>query len=99
MNNAITCPACGVEERFRDGDAPVPIHEVGDFRCDGCGARYVFGKLVMKIVVEPYFENGVRWTRLRAQHPVTRADVFIVDVEPGPASASLAKNILSISVP
>ena len=100
MKNAITCPTCGVEEPFHDGDAPIPLHDVGDFTCDGCGARYVFGKPAHAFVVEPFFDaKGVRWTRIRIQHTGTREDVFVFDVEPGKKSAMLAKNILSISIP
>ena len=99
MLNAITCPTCGVEEPFTDGADPIPLHDVGEFRCDACGARYVFGKLAPTIVVEPFDgPKGTRWVRVRVQHPQTRADLYVVDVEHGPMSAALARNILAIGV-
>lgn len=99
MLNAITCPTCGLEEPFVDGDAPIPLHEVGLFCCNGCKARYVYGKLVPPIVVEPFDgPKGVPFTRIRVQNPQTREDVFVLDVECGQMSAALAKNILAIGV-
>ena len=97
MLNAITCPTCGLEEPFTDGGDPIPLHEVGRFTCEGCKAHYVFGKLCPTIVVEPFDgPKGVPFTRLRFQHPQTREDLYVVDVECGKPSALLAENILAI---
>jgi hypothetical protein len=95
--DAITCPTCGVEEPFdANGERPPPLHEVGKFKCDGCGTKYVFGKRVPRIVVEPnHDEKGLRWTRVRIQDPLTKADEFVFDVDPESALA-FAKNILSL---
>ena len=96
--NAITCPTCGVEEVFRGAgnESPPPMHEVGKFKCDGCGTRYVYGKRVPRVVVEPNLDHkGLRWTRIRIQHPITKEDEQVFEVDPETALA-LAKNILSL---
>lgn len=68
------------------------------FRCDECGARMAFGRLMPRIVVEPYeAHDGTRWVRLRTQDLKTK-EVTVVDLDPQYA-AMLAKNILSIVVP
>jgi hypothetical protein len=98
--DAIKCPTCGLEEAFADdGERPPPLHEVGEFRCDGCGARYVYGQLTPCVVVEPHRNEatGFMWTRIRFQDPATRADVHVADLDPKLA-ASLAKNILSLVI-
>jgi hypothetical protein len=98
--NAITCPTCGVEEPAdANGEAPPPLHEVGEFVCDACGARYIFGKLAPVYVVEPNHDNkGLRWVRLRFQHPQTREDLYVADLDPKLALA-FAKNVLALIGP
>jgi len=97
-HNSVTCPVCGLEETSPDESPLPPLHEIGEFRCEGCVARVIFGKIAPHIVVEPYVERGFRWTRLRIQDPKTRADLHVLDLDPKLA-VSLTKNILSVSVP
>lgn len=94
--DAVKCPECGVEEVVKDGGPPVPLHEVGRFTCDACGTQFVFGKRVQRFVVEPkHDEKGVRWVRVRLQHPVTKADEHVFDLDPATA-LSFSKNLLSL---
>lgn len=95
--DAIKCPVCGVEEAFdARGEAPPPLHEVGKFRCEGCGARFVFGKPVPRVVVEPmHDQKGIRWTRIRVQSHLTKKDEHVFDLDPETALA-FAKNVLSL---
>lgn len=97
-HNSITCPVCGVEEASPDEMPMPPLHDIGLFRCEACGARVVFGKVAPRIVIEPYVERGVRFVRLRFQDPKTKADIHVADLDPQFA-VIVTKNILSISVP
>lgn len=91
----ITCLACGHRANV---DSPESFEE-GIFHCDECGARMVHGKLVPRVVVEPFKdEKGYLWLRRRFQDPITRADIFVVDFDPQHA-CSEAKNILSLVIP
>lgn len=82
--NAVRCPLCGLEEPFdADGELPPPLHEIGLFRCEGCSARYVHGRLLPRVVVEPHDGGrGVTWARLRFQDPATKRDEYVVDLDP-----------------
>lgn len=96
--NAITCPTCGLEEahKLAVGESPPPLHEVGKFTCEGCRARYVFGKRVPRVVVEPSHDaKGLRWTRIRVQDPLTKKDEHVFDLDPETALA-FAKSVLSM---
>ena len=100
--NAVTCPVCGIEEVFdADGARPPPLHEIGEFHCenDACQARVVFGKIMPRIVVEPYRdERGFRWTRLRIQDPKTKEDISVSDLDPK-MTVLLTKNLLVMVSP
>lgn len=98
--NTVVCPVCRVEEIIRPatpGESPVALHEIGDFRCDACGARTVYGRLMPRVVVEPTRgEHDLMWIRIRRQDPSSRADVHEpLDLDPKMA-VELAKNILSL---
>ncbi len=97
--NAVTCPACGVEEPFDDdGNEPPPLHEVGLFRCNACDARVVYGKIMPRIVVEPYTdERGFTWLRRRFQDPVTGSDLHVIDVDPRLAAIE-ARSVLAMVI-
>ena len=98
---AVTCPACGVEEVFmHDGGNPPPLHEIGEFMCNACSARSVYGKLMPRIVVEPAKEEtrGLLMVKLRFQDPRTRKDIYVTDPIDPKLAASLAKNILSLVI-
>lgn len=93
---SITCPVCSAEERT---DAPVALADVGLFVCNACGSRVVLGKVMLRVVVEPFCDaRGFRWVRTRYQDPKTKADVFVDDRDPQHA-ANVAKNILSVVIP
>lgn len=96
-HNSVTCPACGVEEASPDERPLPPLHELGEFNCDACGACFVFGKPIPRIVIEPHYAQGVRFTRVRFQDPKTKTDAYVADFDPKSA-VMIAKNILSISV-
>jgi hypothetical protein len=82
--NAITCPACGIEEPCdADGNAPPALHTIGLFTCDACGARVVYGTLLPHVAVEWFTDaNGFKWLRKRYQHPRTREDQHVIDLDP-----------------
>lgn len=66
------------------------------YRCLECGARMAFGKLMPRIVIEPFVdERGIRWVRKRYQDPITKADLYVVDVDREYALME-AKQILSL---
>ena len=75
----ITCPACGVEEPVHatsPGAGSIALHDVGEFRCDACSARVVYGRLMPRVVVEPTRgERDLMWIRIRRQDPRTKEDV------------------------
>lgn len=96
--NAITCPACGVEEINHE---EIPLHEIGEFVCDNheCRTRIVFGKIMPRIVVEPFIdERHYRWTRIRWQDPVTKQDLYVQDLDPK-LVLRLTNNLLSMVTP
>lgn len=91
---SVTCPACGADELVRG--EPIALHEIGDFRCDACGARTVYGRLMPRIAVEPTRgANDMLFIRARIQDPKTREDLFVVDLDPKMA-VELTRNILSL---
>ncbi len=98
--NNVTCPVCGVEEPVHasaPGEGALPLHEIGEFRCDACSSRTVYGQLMPRIVIEP--ARGARdlvWVRLRIQDPKTKEDLYApVDMDPKLA-VMVARNILSL---
>lgn len=95
--NAVTCPTCGVEEAFDvHGERPPPLHEIGEFRCNACGTRVVYGQIVPPIVIEPCRGGGdFMWIRCRIQDPKTREDKYVVDIDPKMAIA-LTSDILAL---
>ena len=97
----ITCLACGhadaVQHNSELDDRAFFASEI--FRCSECNARMAFGKLMPRIVVEPYEDaRGIRWLRRRYQDPKTREDLFVVDIDPQYAAMD-AKNALSLVIP
>jgi hypothetical protein len=97
--NAVTCPACGVEEPCDgDGNAPPPLQTVGLFTCDACGARVVYGTMLPHVVVEPFTDtNGFTWVRKRYQHPRTREDQHVIDLDPKLAALE-ARDVLQLVI-
>lgn len=95
MNVEICCPACE-HAHVLATDAPVALEDIGVFVCDACSTRVVFGKVLPRVVVEPYEdERGHRWIRRRFQDPVTKADIYVIDADPIFAVAEL-KSVLSL---
>lgn len=94
---AFACPLCGLEEPLPSaGESTIAFNELGFFLCEGCGARYVHGRLVPRVVVEPHDGGrGLTWARLRIQDPSTKVDLCIADLDPNFA-LMLARNILEI---
>lgn len=90
----VKCMACGHEAAC--AGVVAPENEV--LRCDECGARMSFGRLMPRFIVEPHEEGGRRWLRIRVQHHVTPDDEHILDLD-AQYAASLAKNILSLVIP
>lgn len=98
IDSRITCPACDTDE-IAKAEMPLTLEDVALFRCEACGARVVFGALMPRMVAEPFVdESGRNWLRQRFQDPKTKADIYIVDIDPQ-AAASHAKNILSLVLP
>ncbi len=96
--DAITCPQCGLEEAFdAHGERPPPLHECGEFRCNGCQNRYVFGKHVPRLVIEPWHQDsGLRWVRFRVQDEATKEDLYVFDLDPEYADYAF-KSALSLT--
>lgn len=95
---SVTCPRCGVEEAFADGGPPEPLHTLRKFRCENgeCQAKYVFGKEVPRIAIEPWLDNAnVRWVRIRIQDRLTKQDLYVFDLDPEDALVH-AKAVLSL---
>jgi len=91
----VTCLAC----EHDGGEQPAGFAAASILRCDECGARMAYGKLLPRIVVEPYQDEAGRlWIRQRFQDPKTQADIYVCDVDPMHA-ASLGKNLISLVVP
>lgn len=105
MKIVFTCPACESPEVHDDGDVDNPGERPGDlavdaavFTCNHCRTRVAFGKVAPRMVVEPFVdERGVAWLRQRFQDPVTKEDLYVVDLDPQWA-AMHATNLLSITV-
>jgi hypothetical protein len=95
-SDTLACPLCGLIEHAEDGD-PVPsLRAIGLFRCEGCGARFVHGRLIPRVVVEPHDGGrGVTWARLRFQDPKTKADEYVADLDPR-FTLQIVANILQI---
>lgn len=98
--NAVTCPSCGGEEVFcTDGTRSPPLHEVGEFTCNICKTRVVYGNVMPRIVVEPFIDQRkFRWTRIRIQDPATKEDLLVRDLDPK-LVLRLANNLLSMVTP
>jgi hypothetical protein len=95
MQNAVTCPCCGLEEPVADGGSTA-LEEIGEFSCEGCHARVVHGKVMPFVVVEPMKgPGGYLWQRVRIQDPKTRADLHVLECDPNLA-IGLARNLLSL---
>lgn len=91
----ITCLACDHSSIVADG----PAFEDGLFQCDECGARMALGRLLPRVVVEPFRDaRGFMWIRTRYQDPKTKTDLFVDDRDPKHAG-DVAKNILSLVLP
>lgn len=68
------------------------------FVCNFCGFRSVFGNAMPRVVVEPFVDSkGLHWLRRRFQDPITKRDLYVVDLDPQHAARE-AVNILSITV-
>lgn len=98
--NSVTCPVCGVEEVVHatsPGEQLLPLHEIGEFHCDACATRTVYGRIMPRIVVEPTRgERDLVWIRIRRQDPKTREDIGEpLDLDPKLAF-ELAKNLMSL---
>ena len=81
----VTCPACDhVDDVVNDTDLIDAAFIMNVcLRCDHCGARISFGRLMPRIVVEPYTSNdGATFTRVRIQDPQTKEDIHRLDVDP-----------------
>jgi hypothetical protein len=97
----IQCLACG-----RPWDVPndsdlsdAQFVTANIFKCSECGARTAYGQLMPRIVEEPFVDDrGHQFLRIRFQDPTTKADVYVVDLDPQYA-ASHAKNTLSLVLP
>ncbi len=97
VNFTIACPACSHEEDH-EAESVLTLNGIGLFVCDQCGFRSVYGVHQPRVVVEPFTDaKGMRWLRRRFQDPITRADRFVVDMDPNYAARE-AVNILSITV-
>ena len=97
----IACLACGHTHAVEHDDEldDATFFARGIFRCDECGARMAHGRLMPRIVVEPYEdENGVRWLRRRFQDPSTKEELYVVDID-AQYAAMEAKNVLSLVLP
>lgn len=95
MTFEVHCPACG-HAQTAEGDAAIAFDDIGLFSCPNCSARAVYGKLSPRVVVEPFVdERGHRWIRRRFQDPITKKDVYVVDVDPIFAVAEF-KSVLSL---
>lgn len=100
VDATIACMACG-----HRASVSVPLVEARDplaqgiYRCDECGARMAYGKLLLREVIEPYVDDhGIQWLRRRFQDPKTKTDILVVDVDPRMA-ATVAREILALVIP
>jgi len=90
----VVCPACGAAEQV-DGDCT--FTEIGLFRCDACSARFVFGKRVPRVVIEPCRgPQQMLWTRMRVYDPVTGVEACVLEFDPAFADA-VADNLKAMS--
>lgn len=93
----VICPCCHVGEASPDGE-PVALENVGLFRCDHCGARVVFGRVMPRVVIERVVdERGFGWIRKRYQDARTKEDLYVVDLDPKYAAMEVAE-VLSVTV-
>lgn len=95
----VQCLACGhtAPTHVQEGEAADP-HEHGVFVCGECTARMAYGTLLPRVVVEPFVdERGHLWLRRRYQDPKTKAELYVLDVDPRYAALE-AKNILSMVI-
>jgi hypothetical protein len=97
----ITCLACGHADAVQNEsglEAPA-FFETNVFKCSECGARMAYGKLAPRVVVEPFTdERGCHYIRHRFQDPITKADLFVADLDPQYA-AMVAKAGISLVIP
>ncbi len=97
VTSEITCPACGHKESVQ-AEAALTLADVGLFVCNQCRTRAVHGALLPRVVVEPFSDRkGFTWTRTRYQDPITKADLYVVDLDPR-GSAMVATATLSLTV-
>lgn len=97
----IACPACGhADVHTTPVDIPTARYVADSvFVCRECCARTAYGTLMPRVVVKPHRDaNGKVWLRKRYQDPKTKADLFVVDLDPQYA-ATEAKNVLSVVIP
>jgi hypothetical protein len=91
----VKCQACDHEARLELPGTP----EENILRCDECGTRASYGALMPRIVIEPYIdERGYQWCRKRYQDPISKRDLYVVDLDPQYAAME-AKNTLSLVIP
>lgn len=94
----MTCLACGHVASVAKTD-DCDCLDCGIFRCDQCRARMSFGVLMPRVVVEPFIDaRGRQWLRRKYQDPKTKADLYVIDVDPQYAAME-AKQILSLVIP
>ena len=85
ITTLVNCPACKHQDNVENDtgldDQPFILSSV--FRCSECGARMAHGRLMPRVVVEPYTDsNGYTFTRVRIQDAVTKEDMHRFDVDP-----------------
>jgi hypothetical protein len=97
VTSKINCPVCGHAETAK-AESAVTLADIGVFKCDACSSRVIYGQVLPRVVHEPYVDRrGVLWLRTRYQDPKTKADLYVVDLDPQYA-AGCATNVLSITV-
>lgn len=83
----IVCPRCGHVEPVTETD-PITLADIGLFRCDACQARFVYGRAIPRIVVEPCRGPlGLLWTRVRVFDPETGLEALVMELDPVYADA------------
>lgn len=101
MQSTITCSACGHAYALDvpDGTSEQAFFESNVFKCTECGARTSYGKLMPRIVIEPFYDDrGVGWLRRKYLDAKTNELLFQIDLDPQYA-AMQAKNELSLVIP
>lgn len=101
MRTTITCLACShaYEVECPEGIDAKSCFESGVFQCRECNARMSFGKLMPRVVTEPFSdERGITWVRRKYVDAKTGDLLFVVDLD-AQYAASAAKNDLSLVIP